>query len=722
LELNKEQRRAVTEARGPSLVLAGAGSGKTMVIVERLAHLIGEQGVDPRRILALTFTNKAAAEMRERVAVRIGRGRVGAWLGTFHSFGLHVLRRDMDRLGRDANFTVFDETDQLSLIKKIAGDLDPRMGRVAPRAAQNWISQRKQVMPHERGPAEPGEEAYEQIWQAYHQALERAGGVDFDDLLLLTARLLDEHPDVRERWQYRYQYVHVDEYQDTNRVQYCIAQRLSETHGNLFVVGDEDQGIYSWRGATIQNILDFERDFPEASVFRLEENYRSTAPILAAANALVAHNTQRLGKTLWTSRKGGAPVRFMHADDGREEARFVAETIVEGGPERYAATAVLFRTNSQSREIEEALLEWGIPYAVIGGVRFYGRKEIKDLLAYLRLLVNPNDDVSLRRIVNVPRRGIGQTTLNQIEEYAARRGASLFYTMREIEHDQTFSSRARDSVGSFVHLIDELALQARNSEAVQPVVQAILERTDYREYVREADAEDSRARLENVDEFLSTCAERDEAEAKGLEAFLQDLALVTDADSWDSSAQAVALMTCHSAKGLEFDRVFLVGLEEGLLPHATSLESEEELEEERRLCYVAMTRARKELFLSAARERLLYGERMSRETSRFLDEIPRELLTPAGPENAPAEPPQMAPRSRTAAATTRKKKPPAAPAGEAESGPMTTGTRVRHARFGDGTVLYTSGQGARMKARIRFDTGRARDFMVAKTPLEVLDG
>jgi DNA helicase-2/ATP-dependent DNA helicase PcrA len=706
-QLNDRQRQAVTEGDGAALVLAGAGSGKTRVVVERMAWLIDERGVDPRGLLALTFTNRAASEMRKRVAARLGMDTLPAWVGTFHSFGLYVLRRNMEHLGRSKSFTVFDDADQLSLMKQLIKDLPLKFTRVSPREALSWVSRLKQDLldpSAAESPVTEEEETYHELWSRYHGALERVSAVDFDDLLVLMARLLDEHEAVRERYQRRFRYVHVDEYQDTNHAQYRIAKHLSGGYGNLFVVGDEDQAIYSWRGASIRNILQFEEDFPDARVFRLEQNYRSTGPILDAANAVVAHNEERLGKTLWTARKAGCPVRYYWAQDGADEARFVVGEVRKSGADP-REVAVLFRTNAQSRALEEALRRERMAYVLIGGTQFYARKEVKDLLAYLRLLTNPADDVSLRRILNVPPRGIGTTTLAQLDEYAAARGVSLLEVLRDVDQDQTLLSRARNAAAEFVHLVHDLALAAKEMDVAE-LVKLVIGRTDYREYVQRSDEKDSRSRLEVVDEFVSACAQfqKEGAREANLADFLQDLALMSDVDSYDPETPAVTLLTCHSAKGLEFDHVFLVGLEEGLLPHASALEDDREVEEERRLCYVAMTRARKGLTLTSARERVLYGERQKRRRSRFLDEIPESKLDVVGLE-AQAESPR------------RKRR---ADAPGAEAGQVKMGTRVRHGKFGNGTVMYTMGTGKKLRARIRFDTGRTRDFMVSVAPLEIL--
>ncbi len=705
--LNDAQQQAVEQGDGPTLVLAGAGTGKTRVIVERIVWLINERGVDPRNILALTFTNKAGGEMRSRVASRLGAERLAAWIGTFHAFGLTMLRREMTRLGRPATFSIFDDADQLALIKRQIRELPKEFDRVSPRAALEWISRRKQALNGPPQPSEAGtpeEVTFSELWTRYHAALKRAAGVDFDDLLVLPAKLLEQDEEVRARYRRRYRYVLVDEYQDTNHAQYRIAHCLAAEHGNLFVVGDEDQSIYSWRGADLRNILDFEEDFPNATVIRLEENYRSTFAILNAANSLVAHNVNRLGKTLRPAKPGGAAVRLYHAPDGEDEARFVAEDITARElPSR--DVAILFRTHAQSRLLEEAMRRKGLAYVIVGGIAFYARKEIKDVLCYLRLLVNPADDEALRRILNVPPRGFGAKTVEQIEEYAKARGASLLTVLHDLEGDQTVRPLARDSAAKFVHLIDDLALAAETAP-VADLVRNLLEVTEYRAYVQADDAKTFRDRLEIVDEFISACAHFDENGGAGLAAFLQDLALQTDSDGWDPESPAVTLMTCHNAKGLEFDHVFLVGLEEGLLPHGSALDSDLEIEEERRLCYVAMTRARETLTLTAAQARTMYGEYRDREPSRFLDEIPTNRIALVGGAKE-AQAPAPTPR-------------PAVP--KADSGQLKTGTRVRHARFGPGTVLYTKGTGKKLRARIRFQTGRVRDFSVANTPLEIIAG
>jgi DNA helicase-2/ATP-dependent DNA helicase PcrA len=704
IALNNAQKAAVTAPDGPALVLAGAGSGKTRVIIERLAWLVDERGVDPRRLLALTFTNRAAAEMRERLATRLRMAKTEAWLGTFHSFGLYLLRREIEHLGRKRAFTVFDDGDQMSLMRRLVRDLPEHRDAVRPREALAWISRLKQEVnapDFSTAPLENDEETYRHLWTAYHAALARASALDFDDLLVLMVKLLQDHPEVRARYQRRYQYILVDEYQDTNRAQYLAARLLSEAHGNLFVVGDEDQSIYSWRGADINNILDFAKDFPTAKVFRLEENYRSTKPILEAANRLVAHNLNRLGKTLRTANEGGDPVEFRLAEDGLEEAQGVVADIAQRALDLRSA-AVLYRTNAQSRLIEEACLKTGTPYRVVGGIKFYARKEIKDLLCYLRLLVNPDDDESLRRVLNVPPRGIGATTMALFEDYAKRRQCTLLQVLRDTETDETLPPRARVAATAFVALIDDLALAAK-SGPVRPLVVSVLEQTGYDAYIENSDEKDFRSRLDNVEEFIASCESYDRSEGRPLADYLQEQSLLSDADEYRPGDAALTLMTCHSAKGLEFDYVYLIGLEEGLFPFARGADADFEdaadIEEERRLCYVAMTRARKGLTLSAARKRAVYGREDMRQVSCFVKEAGLAVSKP---------------------------QPQAAPLAEKVTGDILdrikTGTRLRHTKFGMGTVMYTRGTGVAMKARIRFDSGRSVLLLMRMAPIEIVEG
>lgn len=704
--LNDAQRAAVTAGDGPALVLAGAGSGKTRVIIERLAWLIEEEGVDPRHLLALTFTNKAAAEMQKRFLERLNLDRSAAWIGTFHSFGLYVLRREMGALGRSTTFTIFDDADQLGLMKRLVRDLPSRYERVSPREALTWVSLLKQRCgePGTDEPEDAREESFRALWTQYHDALRRASAVDFDDLLVLVVKLFDTHPEVLSKYQRRCRYVLVDEYQDTNHAQYLVLRALTKDHGHVFVVGDEDQCIYSWRGADINNILDFAKDFPGADAYRLEDNYRSTQPILDAANALAAHNLNRLGKQLRTQRKG-VPVRFFLAEGADAESGFVVDDLL-ARQVPLGTAAVLYRTNAQARVMEEALLRRGLPYLLVGGTKFYSRKESKDILAYLRLLVNEADDESVRRVLNVPPRGIGEKTLESIEQLAAQRQAPLLQVLRDIAQDTAFSPRARQAAETFTQIVDELAVEAK-TRGVAALVDTLLTRVGYREYVAQSDEKDFRTRLEMVDEFVAACGQHDSRNTgTTLLEFLQGLSLESDVDRWDPQTPALTLMTCHNAKGLEFDHVYLIGLEEGLLPHFREFgEEDQDIEEERRLCYVAMTRARDTLTLAAARTRTVYGyTHNDRRVSRFIAEIGADRL----------ELVHAAERKRD-----RDRAPKETPA--ADAGAFKTGARVHHARFGVGVVMYTQGAGDRLKVHVRFNTGRSATLMASQAPLKLVE-
>ena len=741
VRLNAAQRAAVEAPDGPVLVLAGAGSGKTRVIVERLVWLIEERGINPRSLLALTFTNRAAKEMRERVAARLAlsdprygdQASLPLWVGTFHSFAAYLLRREIQALGMSKDYVIYDDNDQMSLMKRLVRELPANCAKVNPREALSWISRNKQELQAFEDidwdtKGNPIEKSRHFLWRRYSETLRAASALDFDDLLVYTAQLLDKHPEIRQQYQQRYRHVLIDEYQDTNHAQYRIAHLLSESHRNLFVVGDEDQSIYSWRGAKIGNILRFEKDYTGAQTYRLEQNYRSTAPILYAANALVSHNKERLGKELWTQEASGDPVRFYHARDAEDEAEFVVEDLAESGIPA-DQTAVLYRTNGQSRVLEEVLRRKGLHYTIVGGIQFYARKEVKDVLGYLRLIVNPDDTEAVRRVLNVPPRGIGMTSLERLEDYARERNMPLLQVLRDVENDHTIPGRAREAATTFVHLIDELALRAK-SEPVNNIVESLLGRIRYREFVQASDEKDSRARLEVVDEFIVACGEFDKKKRGHLPEFLQDLALYAEADDLDERVPALTLMTCHGAKGLEFDSIYLIGFEEGLLPHVMSSDSERELEEERRLCYVAMTRARRKLTLTASESRSLYGEASDmREVSRFMRELPldrilrvrkREAKAPVPAVRRPV-PPRGFSAERVAAA-------PLSPGSSTDQGSdaaqeengLQHGTLVRHASFGEGWVMYTQGSGKNMKAKIRFKTGRVATFLVSHTPLEIL--
>ncbi len=709
VQLNDSQRAAVTAPDGPVLILAGAGSGKTRVIIEHMAHLVEERDIPARALLALTFTNKAAGEMSRRFAERIHLDYVPAFMGTFHSFGLWVLRREAHLIERPRNFIVFDDADQLSLMKRLVKELPKNFVAVSPRDALGYISRIKQVEPYpdwSNPPETPEEVTCRELWTRYHAALRGCAAFDFDDLTALTADLFTRFPEARDRYRDRFRHIMVDEYQDTNRSQYLIARSLGED-SNLFVVGDEDQSIYSWRGADIHNILDFAEDFPNAQVYRLEENYRSTQAVLDVANAVVSNNVNRLGKTLFTHQQGGEPVRFFFAENAGEEATFLARDMERrllppGG------VAVFYRTHTLARLVEEAFRMKRIPYVVVGGIKFYSRKEIKDILAYLRLAINPMDDESLRRILNVPPRGIGNTGREEFEEFARLRRIPLLQALRECDMNESISARARRAAAELVDVIDVLARDA-NLKSVAVLVETLLERLHYREYVEHSDEKESRNHIEVVNEFIVACKQHDEREQAGLESFLQELALVSDVDGWEDRGDTATLMTCHCAKGLEFDHVYLVGLEEDLFPMSRFNEEEEDIEEERRLCYVAMTRARKTLTLTAARQRMLYGvTNDARRPSRFVLEAGRDRLVEIGPNGEP--------KAREKSSKSHAKPTSSGASGDA----LGKGDVIQHARFGRGVVLYLKGSGAKLQINVRFDSGRVATLMVAQAPIRVV--
>ena len=634
--LNPQQREAAAYVRGPLLILAGAGSGKTRVITHRIAHLVHAHRVPPQGIVAVTFTNKAADEMRERVGVLLGGSHALTELtvSTFHSFCVRVLRRDGRALaelrpGFTRSFTIYDEDDQLALLKAVYRHLGVEEKQFMPyQAALSRISHAKNRKQTPKDVYEASKDAkttrLASIFEGYENRLRQANALDFDDLLLEAVRLMQHDEGVRQAYNRRIEHLLIDEYQDTNRSQYELMRLLSETHRNVCVVGDEDQSIYSWRGADIRNILDFEQDYPDALTFRLEQNYRSTKNILESASALVAHNKERKGKWLWTSAPKGQRIGLYEAWDAEDEALFIADTIerVAKGPED--RVGVLYRTNFQSRQIEEALRRYGRKYHVVGGFSFYQRAEIKDILAYLKVMLSPQDSVSLLRIVNTPARGIGKTTLEQVDRYTLEHGLSLWAALGRMLEEEQFSARAEAALSGFRRLMEEL-IEAAQVSPLDELLRLIVERTGYQKMLEADDSPAAESRLENLDELVNAGAEAVER-GEDIVAFLDHAALVSEADSYDERAQ-VSLLTLHNAKGLEFPIVFIAGLEERLFPHARSLESGSAMEEERRLCYVGMTRAQRRLILSWARARRKWGggTAEAREPSRFLREIPKGL-------------------------------------------------------------------------------------------------
>ena len=644
--LNPQQREAVCHTEGPLLILAGAGSGKTRVITHRIAHLVGARNVAPTSILAVTFTNKAASEMRERVAGLLADHEMEEppRVSTFHSFCVRVLRRDGDplaevRTGFNRRFTIYDEDDQLAIVKATYRNLGlDEKEFMQYRAAISRISQAKSVKetPEDcyRKATDPKTQKLAVVFEQYEAALRSSNALDFDDLLLETVRLLHHDAGTRDAYNRRLRYILIDEYQDTNRSQYELMRLLSQSHSNVCVVGDEDQSIYSWRGADIKNILDFERDFPQAKVIRLEQNYRSTKNILAAAGGVVAHNKERIGKNLWTQSDAGHPLAVYAGHDAENEALFIADTIeklLAGEPA--ARVAVLYRTNFQSRQIEEALRRYGRKYTVVGGFSFYQRAEIRDVLAYLKLSISNQDSASLLRIINTPARGIGKTTVEQIERYARENHVTLWDTIGRMIDDQGFPPRAQSALVNFRNTVQELTL-AVISQPLDDALRFIVDRTGYGRMLQQDKDPDAQNRLENLEELMNAAAEARER-GEGPSEFLDHAALISQSDDLDERAQ-VSLLTMHNAKGLEFPFVFIAGMEEGLFPHSRSIgTSEAALEEERRLCYVGMTRAEKRLYLTCARSRRRYGGGEAERTipSRFLSEIPAQLVVDLGEDD-----------------------------------------------------------------------------------------
>ncbi|MET3852830.1 DNA helicase PcrA [Paenibacillus sp. OAE614] len=632
--LNPQQRQAVEATDGPLLIMAGAGSGKTRVLTHRIAYLIATRKAPPWGILAITFTNKAAREMQDRVAKLVGNEGRDIWVSTFHSMCVRILRRDIERIGFTSNFSILDSTDQLSVIRNCMKDLNLDTKKFEPKAIQSVISTAKNelVTPaqYEQKAGDYFEGLVAKVYTMYQKRLKANNSLDFDDLIMATIQLFKEVPEVLDFYQKKFQYIHVDEYQDTNRAQYMLCRMLADSHHRICVVGDSDQSIYRWRGADISNILNFEEDYPEARTILLEQNYRSTATILNAANEVIGQNTGRKPKKLWTDKGEGAKIKVYRADSEHDEGYFVTSEISKNVNQgkSYQDHAILYRTNAQSRVIEEILIKSDIPYQIVGGIKFYDRKEIKDMLAYLRLLSNPDDDISLTRIINVPKRSIGDTTVAKLAAAATERGVSIFRVLEFVD-DLGFAGRTRNALVEFYDMISAL-YQMVEYLSVTELTEKMLEMTQYRIDLQRENTIESRSRLENIDEFLSVTMEFEKNnEDKSLVAFLTDLALIADIDSMNDNeedrADAVVLMTMHSAKGLEFPVVFIIGMEEGVFPHSRAFQDNEELEEERRLAYVGITRAEQQLFLSCAQMRTLFGRTTANPPSRFLDEIPEEL-------------------------------------------------------------------------------------------------
>jgi len=724
--LNDRQCEAVKHTEGPLLITAGAGSGKTKVLTCRIAHLL-ELGVAPYRILAITFTNKAAKEMKERVTNLVGAQADSIWLSTFHSFCAKLLRFEVDGFhGYTRNFTIYDSSDQLVLVKDCLKKLNLDDKQFTPRSVLGTISSAKNVLMDAKAFAAKASDFYEQkvadVYAMYQEKLRENNAVDFDDLLFLAVRLLQENEEVREKYQSRFQYILVDEYQDTNHAQYALTKILAARWRNICVVGDADQSIYAWRGADIRNIIDFTRDYPDAASIKLEQNYRSTKTILHAANAVIDNNESRPKKTLWTENPTGNKIIHYQAQTEHDEADYIAGVIYnrhEISHEPYGDMAILFRTNAQSRVLEEKLMRYAIPYTMVGGTKFYDRKEIKDVLAYLRLLYNPEDSLSLTRIINVPKRNIGATTMEHVAAYAEAQGISLFEALSSTD-EIPVTKRAKASLENFAAMIFDL-LNDIEGKDVLSLIETVIKQTGYGDMLdKEAEHDpQGESRKENVGEFLSVAKDYMDSNPEGnLQDFLENVALVSDVDDFESSDSKVTLMTLHAAKGLEFPVVFLTGLDEGLFPHSRTLMDPAQVEEERRLAYVGITRAERQLYVTNAVTRTMYGRISAYMPSRFLAEIPPQFMEDYHRKSA-------MPQSRTTAVPGKQRvsiltKPVASslPKKHAVTDTFAKGDKVRHKIWGIGTVLDVIGEGPNMQMKIQFPTKGVRQVVVKYAPLE----
>ena len=720
--LNKEQQQAVQHTEGPLLILAGAGSGKTKVLTVRIAHLLA-QGVNPYEILAITFTNKAAKEMKSRVEGLVGDVANRIWLSTFHSFCAKFLRFELDNfLGYNSNFTIYDTSDSQAVIKAAlkALNLDDKYYPVGAMLAA--ISDAKNKLLFASDFRKQAKDFYQQkvadVYEYYERELRKNNALDFDDLLLVAVKLLQSNEAVLDKYSKRFRYVMIDEYQDTNHAQYLLAKLLASHWKNIAVVGDADQSIYAWRGADIQNILDFEKDYPNCTSIKLEQNYRSTKIILDAANAVIENNEGRPKKNLWTDKTEGAKIQHFTAQSEHEEAAFIGDTIakkhdIHGVP--YGDMAILYRTNAQSRVLEEALIKRALPYTMVGGTKFYDRKEIKDVLAYLRVLYNPFDDLSLLRIINVPKRSIGATTVAKLQDYARANGTSLFMTLTQLHLVDSIKGKTKEKLEEFGILIFTLVAEMED-RTVLDILESILDRTGYLAQLEESTDPQDQARAENIGELLSVAKDFQDTNPTGtVEDFLEQVALVNDVDSFEQEESKVTLMTLHAAKGLEFPIVFLGGLEEGLFPHSRTLMNPEEIEEERRLAYVGITRAEKELYISNATTRTVFGRTSSYLPSRFIDEIPEELVDGLrAKRKVPDDIKRHVPQHMSVTS-----RPVTKPIVRNEViADWKVGDTAIHSKWGNGKVINVAGEGAGMKLTIEFPTQGVRVVMAKFAPVK----
>ncbi|WP_404283566.1 DNA helicase PcrA [Exiguobacterium aurantiacum] len=725
--MNPPQAEAVKYTDGPLLIMAGAGSGKTRVLTHRVAYLMASKQIAPWNILAITFTNKAAREMKDRIARLVGGVADDIWISTFHSMCVRILRRDIDRIRYDRNFSILDSSDQLTAIKQVLKELNLDPKKYEPRTLLGMISNHKNELRTPQDAAglvgnNPYEKVISDVYTAYEKKLKQNNVLDFDDLIMKAIQLFQEAPDVLAFYQKKFQYIHVDEYQDTNRAQYTLVKLLAQAHENLCVVGDSDQSIYRWRGADIANILTFEKDYPSAHVILLEQNYRSTKRILEAANGVIQNNSSRKDKKLWTENVEGEKLLLHVASDDRDEAFFIINQMKELRQEGvdYGEMAVLYRTNAQSRGLEEMLLKSNIPYKMVGGTKFYERKEIKDILAYLRLIANPDEDISFVRVVNEPKRGIGAATVDKLGDFAGMQGVSLMEAIRDIELSG-IAPRTATKLAEFRQLMVDLR-QMADYLSISELIEEVLKKSGYEEMLKIEKTLEAESRLENLQEFLSVAQNFEkESDEQTLIAFLTDLTLVSDLDTLEEvdELHQVTLMTLHSAKGLEFPVVFLIGMEEGLFPHSRALNDPEEMEEERRLAYVGITRAEKRLYLTRAQSRMLYGRFQNNPESRFLHELPETLLERSGKAKKPMPwNPVESPGKLPVNGFSSKPKPKLAQSSGAESIGWNVGDKANHKKWGQGTVVQTRGEGDQLELDIAFPAVGIKRLLAKFAPIE----
>lgn len=736
--LNKEQKEAVLHKEGPLLILAGAGSGKTRVLTHRIAHLVEDEGVDPMNILAITFTNKAANEMKERIDSLLSRNMDSLWAGTFHSICVRILRFNINKIGYDSSFTIYDRDDQMTVVRECIKEKNIDKDMYKEKTILNTIGRLKDQMV---SPKDYIGENYNnlyartigELYEMYEKKLRANNALDFDDLILKTVELLNSDEETLDYYSRRFKYIFVDEFQDTNNPQYELVRLLSSHHRNLCVVGDDDQSIYGFRGADIGNILNFEKDFKDTRIIKLEENYRSTANILGVANHIIKNNYERKDKKLWTSNSEGDQVVLEALMDEQEEASFVVNKIEELMEEGHKASdfAILYRTNAQSRTFEEVFIRKNIPYKLVGGLKFYGRREIKDVVAYLNLIQNPTDNVSLKRIINVPKRGIGNVTLARIEDHANERGESIYSSLLDLDSIDKISQRAKNNLSKFVDMMNSFIVM-KKVMGVQEFIEKLINDVGYLDELRKENSIEAQTRLENIEEFISVAIDFERENPDGtIEDFLADVSLLSDVDKTEDIDDSVTMLTVHSSKGLEFPVVFMVGMEEGLFPMSRALEDDKELEEERRLCYVAVTRAEKKLFVSYAKLRTIYGRTNYTLPSRFVDEMPKDLLEVDEVQKTKRIGPSSARENRYNIGLSKvkleremeleKKKLEKRKEENRDKGHgLTIGSKVKHGKWGIGTIVQIKDRNNDSELVIAFEKAGIKRVLLSIAPIEIL--